>query len=83
VDAQAGGGGCQTGPQSTWHGSGACRDKSDVSIGVIIAGFAAASALVVWHWIATTKQISDELLKEYQRLLTEARDREFPNETGE
>jgi uncharacterized protein YbjQ (UPF0145 family) len=51
-------------------------DESDVSIGVIIAGFAAASAVVIWHWIAATKQVSEGLLKEYQRLLNEAREKE-------
>ncbi|NLG43767.1 MAG: hypothetical protein GX547_11005 [Phycisphaerae bacterium] len=47
-----------------------------MSIGVIIAGFAAAAALVLWYWVAATKQVSAELLKEYQRLLREARDEE-------
>ncbi|HOO16975.1 MAG: hypothetical protein KBH81_08470 [Phycisphaerae bacterium] len=47
-----------------------------MSIGVIIAGFAAAAALVLWYWVAATKQVSAELLKEYQRLLREAREEE-------
>jgi len=54
--------------------------KGNVSIGVIVAVFGAVSALAVWHWIAATKQVSDELLKEYQRLLSDARVSDPPPE---
>jgi hypothetical protein len=54
--------------------------KGNVSIGVIVAVFGAGSALAVWHWIAATKQVSDELLKEYQRLLSDARVSDPPPE---
>jgi hypothetical protein len=54
-----------------------------VSIGVIVAGFAAISALLLWHCLASTKQVSEELLKEYERLLTDARENEKPQSDEE